>query len=111
MNPGSIRKNAFTLIEMLVVVAIIAILFALLLPVLSKAKASAKRTTCLNNLRQINLGTRMYCDDSNDVTPGSVGASTRPLWFVKKEFRKQSVGLQGPSPRKDGFFPGPADKF
>jgi len=97
MNPGSIRKNAFTLIEMLVVVAIIAILFALLFPVLSKAKASARRTTCLNNLRQINLGTRMYCDDSNDATPGSVGASTNAPWIAYKELMKQYVGLHGTS--------------
>ena len=111
MNPGSIRKNAFTLIEMLVVVAIIAILFALLLPVLSKAKASAKRTTCLNNLRQINLGTRLYCDDSNDVTPGSVGASTNAPWIAYKELMKQYVGLHGTSSRQDRLFACPADKF
>ena len=111
MNPGSIRKNAFTLIEMLVVVAIIAILFALLLPVLSKAKASAKRTTCLNNLRQINLGTRLYCDDSNDVTPGSVGAGTNAPWIAYKELMKQYVGLHGTSSRQDRLFACPADKF
>jgi prepilin-type N-terminal cleavage/methylation domain-containing protein len=49
MNP----KSAFTLIEMLVVIAIIAILAALLLPVLSAAKAKAQRAACMNNLRQL----------------------------------------------------------
>lgn len=62
-------KRAFTLIELLLVIAVIAILAAILLPVLSAAKARAQRTVCVNNLRQIAIDVRMYADDSNDAAP------------------------------------------
>jgi prepilin-type N-terminal cleavage/methylation domain-containing protein len=56
--------RAFTLIELLVSIAIIAILAALLLPVLSNAKAGSKDTSCLQNLRQLDLGYQMYAADN-----------------------------------------------
>jgi prepilin-type N-terminal cleavage/methylation domain-containing protein/prepilin-type processing-associated H-X9-DG protein len=62
-------KKAFTLIELLVVIAIIAILAAILFPVFAQAKAAAKKTQDLSNMKQLGTGMQLYLGDSEDVYP------------------------------------------
>jgi len=105
-------------LELLVVVAVLAILAALLLPVLSRAKASGKRTLCLNNLTQIAKGVHMYADDSNQILFPITNPSEpffSPLafyqWTAYDALMRNYVGLKGAPSPQDKLFACPADTF
>ena len=102
-----VERTAFTLTELLVVIAIIAILAALLLPVLSAAKARARRTACLNNLKQINLAVHLYAGNSDDTLPNT-GSATYNFY---KELVKGDLGVHGPAWTQNQIFTCPMDTF
>ena len=71
-----IKRRGFTLVELLVVIGIIALLVAILLPVLSKARAQAQEVKCMSNLRQLGMGFMQYCDFNKGVVPLDGGNGT-----------------------------------
>jgi prepilin-type N-terminal cleavage/methylation domain-containing protein len=75
---ASLSGPAFTLVELLVVLALIALLASLLLPSLSRAKDSARSAQCVTNLRQWGLAYRQYSDDNHDYLPRR-GQGVKPL--------------------------------
>ncbi len=72
------RPSAFTLIELLVVISIIAVLAALLLPVLGNVQAGANSTKCTSNLRQIGVAINAYTNDNDGLLPGPLSISQYP---------------------------------
>ena len=72
------KRQTFTLIELLIVVAILGILTSLLLPTLGKARKTARGSVCLNNLKQIGIGYSLYADDNDQsILPAGFSSS---LW-------------------------------
>jgi prepilin-type N-terminal cleavage/methylation domain-containing protein/prepilin-type processing-associated H-X9-DG protein len=94
-------RSAFTLIELLVVIAIIAILAAILFPVFARARENARRTSCMSNLKQINLGWMQYIQDYDEQMPeyarGSVASNPGGVFESLQPYLKSVQIFQCPS--------------
>jgi len=104
---------AFSVTELLVVIAVILMLAALLLPAISLAKTKSQRATCASNLHQIDLAIRMYTDDNKDTLPllGPPSSGGDTVWEAFRPMVQNYLGVHSQATSADKIFICPADTF
>jgi prepilin-type N-terminal cleavage/methylation domain-containing protein len=95
--PPRHRRNAFTLVELLVVIGIIALLISILLPSLNQARENAKATQCLSNIRQVGIAFMMYANENKGYIPSLTASRSarRPTdwlyWQRGRDMKESNV--------------------
>src|SRR6476659_10017617 len=113
------RRRGFTLIELLVVIAIIAILAAILFPVFAQAREAARKTSCINNCKQMGTGLMMYAQDYDENLPGSAFNAADPtfaawsytFWVPRIDPYVKNGGIYRCPSTAGGFLAGPAPQI
>ena len=106
MRKSHIRRAGFTLVDILVSIAIIAVLIGILLPSLAMVRATSEKVVCASNIRQAGLGLHMYAMDNGDVLPQSIFADFGPQWNTTPLQLRLDPGLRGIESNQNHYWDG-----
>ncbi len=101
------RKLAFTIIEILIVLLILGVLIAILVPVISSSLKKSKESACLSNIKQVGLAMKLYLQDNDDLYPPyGAGESEKILGYVVKKANVSSCPIVTTKENDSKFVPG-----
>lgn len=103
-------RRAFSFADFLVVLAVLAVLLAVLVPVLARSKAKARKAVCQANLGQVSRAIFLYAEDNQKTLPYPVASQPPGVWWWYKEQVKGYIGMKGPSTTRDRVFACPSDR-
>jgi hypothetical protein len=103
-------REAFSFADFLVVLAALALLAAVALPMLTNARAANQKTDCINKLRQITQAIQNTAEENAGKLPDADPTARNPVWWFYKEQVKAYLGLRGPSSSADKIFACPSDR-
>lgn len=106
INPARARRAAFTLIELLTVIAIIGILAAIIIPTVGRVRDSARASKCVSNLRQVAMAIRLCADDNRGKLPPARAQASDTYWYPASDPTKVEWSS---NPRFTAFLPGRND--
>jgi competence protein ComGC len=105
-----LRAHGFSLPDLLVVVAVLAVVGAVVLPVLATNRAKTREALCASNLKQVTRAVLMFANDNNDTLPLMGTTSLKETWWWYKDLVKSYAGINGPSSPRDKVFACPNDR-